>query len=70
MIYWVKVVFTDNQELLIKDAIRHTIREDMEVLEVDSAQEVIIIPMKQIKYFACDAKVFAEKSKTLPKTAS
>ncbi len=70
MIYWVKVVFTDNQELLIKDAIRHTISEDMEVLEVDSAKEVVIIPMKQIKYFACDANVFAEKSKTSPKTAS
>ncbi len=70
MIYWVKVVFTDNQELLIKDAIRHTISEDMEVLEVDSAKEVIIIPMKQIKYIACDATVFAEKSKTSPKTTS
>jgi hypothetical protein len=53
--YWVKVVFADNQELLVKDAIRHTISEDMEVLEVDSAKEVIIVPMKQIKYIACDA---------------
>ncbi|MEE9203430.1 MAG: hypothetical protein V3U08_00335 [Nitrospirales bacterium] len=66
MIYWVKVVFTDNQELLIKDAIRHTISEDMEVLEVDSAQEVIIIPMKQIKYIACDATVFAKKQDQKP----
>jgi hypothetical protein len=57
--YWVKVVFADNQELLVKDAIRHTISEDMEVLEVDSAKEVIIVPMKQIKYIACDATVFA-----------
>jgi len=64
MVYWVKVVFTDNQELLVKDAIRHTISEDMEVLEVDSAKEVIIIPMKQIKYIACDATVFSTKSKT------
>ena len=61
MVYWVKVVFTDNQELLVKDAVRHTISEDMEVLEVDSAKEVIIIPMKQIKYLACDAAVFASK---------
>ena len=59
MQYWVKIVFVDNQELLVKDAIRHTISDDMEVLEVDSAKEVIIIPMKQIKYLACDATVFA-----------
>ena len=32
MHYWVKIVFADNQELLVKDAIRHTISEDMEVL--------------------------------------
>ena len=64
MQYWVKVVFADNQELLVKDAIRHTISEDMEVLEVDSAKEVLIIPMKQIKYIACDATVFTLKTKS------
>ena len=63
MQYWVKIVFVDNQELVVKDAIRHTISEDMEVLEVDSAREVVIIPMKQIKYIACDATVFAQKEK-------
>lgn len=63
MEYWVKIVFADNQELLVKEAIRHTISEDMEVLEVDTAKEVIIVPMKQIKYIACDATVFAQKSK-------
>ncbi len=61
MQYWVKVVFTDNQELMVNDAIRHTISDDMEVLEVDSSKEVIIIPMKQIKYISCDATVFAKK---------
>jgi hypothetical protein len=66
VIYWVKVVFTDNQELLVRDAVRHTISEDMEVLEVDSEKEVVIIPMKQIKYIACDATVFAQKGKTEP----
>ncbi len=64
MQYWVKVVFADNQELLVNDAIRHTISEDMEVLEVDSAKEVLIIPMKQIKYIACDATVFSQKTKS------
>jgi hypothetical protein len=59
--YWVRVVFTDNQELFIKEAIRHTISDDMEVLEIDTAREVTIIPIKQVKYFACDAQVFAAK---------
>ena len=63
VVYWVKIVFVDNQELLVKDAIRHTISDDMEVLEVDSEKEVVIIPMKQIKYISCDASVFAQKSK-------
>ena len=58
MVYWVKVVFADNQELLVKDAIRHTISDDMEVLEVDTAKEVTIIPMKQIKYISCDGRIF------------
>lgn len=61
MQYWVKVVFTDNQELFVKDAIRHTISDDMEVLEIDTAREVTIIPMKQIKYLSCDATVFSAK---------
>lgn len=63
MVYWVKVVFTDNQELFVTDTVRHTISDDMEVLEVDTAKEVIIIPLKQIKYFSCDATVFASKQK-------
>lgn len=46
---------------MVKDAIRHTISDDMEVLEVDTPKEVIIVPMKQLKYLACDATVFAAK---------
>ena len=64
MQYWVKVVFTDNQELMVKDAPRHTISEDMEVLEIDTPREVTIIPVKQIKYVSCDATVFTTKPKT------
>jgi hypothetical protein len=59
--YWVKVVFIDNKELDFKDAIRHTISDDMEILEIDTAKEVTIIPLKQIKYFSCDAGVFASE---------
>jgi len=62
--YWVKVVFTDNQELMVKDAVRHTISEDMEVLEIDTPREVTIIPVKQIKYVSCDATVFNTRPKT------
>ncbi|MEE8613131.1 MAG: hypothetical protein V3S85_03245 [Nitrospirales bacterium] len=61
MQYWVKVVFTDNQELIVNEAVRHTISDDMEVLEIDTQKEVTIIPIKQIKYFSCDATVFANK---------
>lgn len=61
MQYWVKVVFVDNQELMVKDAVRHTISDDMEVLEVDTPKEVFIIPMKQLKYLSCDATVFSGK---------
>ena len=64
MQYWVKVVFTDNQELMVKDAVRHTISEDMEVLEIDTPREVTIIPVKQIKYVSCDATAFNTKTKT------
>jgi len=59
--YWVKVVFTDNQELMVSDALRHTISDDMEILEIDTPKEVIIIPLKQLKYFSCDAAVFSDK---------
>ena len=61
MPYWVKVVFTDNQELMVSDALRHTISDDMEILEIDTPKEVIIIPLKQLKYFSCDAAVFSNK---------
>ena len=61
MQYWVKVIFIDNKELEFKDAIRHTISDDMEILEIDTPKEVTIIPLKQIKFFSCDATVFAKQ---------
>lgn len=61
MQYWVKVVFVDNKEIEFKDAVRHTISDDMEILEIDTPKEVTIIPLKQIKYFSCDATVFARQ---------
>ena len=35
MQYWVKVVFTDNEEVMVSNAVRHTISDDMEVLEIE-----------------------------------
>jgi hypothetical protein len=49
------------KELEFKDAIRHTISDDMEILEIDTPREVTIIPLKQIKYFSCDAGVFVKQ---------
>ena len=46
---------------MVKDATRHAISDDMEVLEAGLAKVVIIIPMKQIRYLACGATVFATK---------
>ena len=33
----------------------------MEILEIDTAKEVIIIPMRQVKYISCDASIFPKK---------
>ncbi len=60
MQYWVKVIFVDNQEVEFSDAVRHTISDDMEILEIDTPKAVTIIPLKQIKYFSCDAGVFGK----------
>jgi hypothetical protein len=64
--YWIKVIFIDNKELEFKEAIRHTISDDMEILEIDTPKEVTIIPLKQIKYFSCDAGVFAQQKRAEP----
>ncbi len=61
MQYWVKVVFVDNKEVEFKDAVRHTISDDMEILEIDTPKEVTIIPLYQIKYFSCDPTVFSSQ---------
>ncbi len=62
MDYWLKVVFIDNKEMLLEDAQKHFISDDLEVLEVTTSKEVIIIPVRQIKYISCDIKVFKNQS--------
>jgi hypothetical protein len=59
--YWVRVVLTDKEELLYNNVLRHTISDDMEILEIDTAKEVIIVPMRQVKYISCDASIFPKK---------
>lgn len=58
MPYWLKVVFVDNQEMLLENAEKHFISDDLEVLEVTASDQVLIIPVRQIKYISCDNKIF------------
>ncbi|MBI4383059.1 MAG: hypothetical protein HY579_03375 [Nitrospinae bacterium] len=58
MQYWLKVVFVDNQELMLENTEKHFISDDLEVLEVTTRDQVVIVPVRQIKYVACDGKIF------------
>jgi hypothetical protein len=60
--YWIRVVLTDKEELLFNNVVRHTISDDMEILEIDTTKEVVIIPMRQVKYVSCDAGIFKKKA--------
>lgn len=55
-------MFVENQALMGHDAVRHTISDDMEVLDMDTPEDAMIIPMKYLKYLSCDATVCAKKS--------
>ena len=60
MQYSLKIVFVDSTELNLEDTEKHFISDDLEVLEVTTAKKVLVVPMKQIKYLACDAKIFQQ----------
>lgn len=60
MQYWLKVVFVDNSVLKLDDTEKHFISDDLEVLEVTTSKEVLIVPVRQIKYIACDSKIFKQ----------
>ena len=62
MQYRLKVVFVDNSELVLEDTEKHFVSDDLEVLEITAASEVFIVPMRQIKYIACDSKIFKDAS--------
>jgi hypothetical protein len=57
MLYRLKVVFVDNQEMELQKTEKHGFSDDLEFLEVTTVEEIILIPFKQIKYVSCDAKI-------------
>jgi len=58
MIYRLKVVFVDNQELILEKTEKHGFSDDLELFELTTSDEVFVIPLKQIKYISCDSKIF------------
>jgi len=60
MQYWLKVFFVDGTQLDLKETEKHYISDDLEILEVTTANEVVIVPVRQIKYISCDSKIFKE----------
>ena len=58
MQYRLKIVFTDSQELILEDTEKHDFSDDLELFEVTTTDEILVVPLKQIKYIACDSKIF------------
>jgi len=58
MQYRLKIVFVDGQELILENTEKHGFSDDLELFEVTTADEIFVVPLKQIKYIACDSKIF------------
>lgn len=58
MQYHLKIVFVDNEKLELSDTEKHGFSDDLEMFEVTTAEKIIVVPLKQIKYISCDAKIF------------
>ena len=58
MQYQLKIVFVDNQELILDTTQKPGFSDDLELFEVTTSEEIFVIPLKQIKYISCDAKIF------------
>ncbi len=58
MQYRLKIVFVDNQELELAETEKHGFSDDLELFEVTTSAEIYVVPLKQIKYIACDGKIF------------
>ena len=57
MVYQLKVVFVDNQEMDLDQTEKHGFSDDLEFLEITTAEKIFLIPFKQIKYVSCDSKI-------------
>ena len=60
MQYQLKIVFVDNQELILDKTQKHGFSDDLELFEVTTADEIFVVPLKQIKYISCDSKIFQQ----------
>jgi len=58
MLYRLKVVFVDNNELEWQNTEKHGFSDDLELFEITTSEEIIVVPLKQIKYIACESKIF------------
>ena len=58
MQYRLKIVFVDSQELILENTEKHGFSDDLELFEVTTTEEILVVPLKQIKYIACDSKIF------------
>ena len=58
MQYQLKVVFVDNEKLECENTEKHGFSDDLELFEITTAEEIIVVPLKQIKYISCDSKIF------------
>ena len=61
MLYRLKVVFIDNEEVVMEQTEKHGFSDDLELFEATTTDEIFVIPIKQIKYISCDSKIFKNK---------
>ena len=58
MLYRLKIVFVDNEEKVLENTEKHGFSDDLELFEATTVDEIFVIPLKQIKYISCEAKIF------------
>ena len=61
MLYRLKVVFVDNEEIIFENTEKHGFSDDLELFELTTMDEIFVVPIKQIKYISCDSKIFKNK---------
>ena len=61
MLYRLKIVFVDNEEVEFNNTEKHGFSDYLELFELTTGDEVLVVPIKQIKYISCDSKIFKNK---------